>query len=115
MSLIAEFAKLAADLPQKIALITGQSQLTYRDILVMVQVLDDKLTAQGIFPGQTVAVASPRAEFIIPLALVASWRGWTVVFSGNSPQPLVEAGVAYDWLILTEAVAEGPAGRTKRV
>lgn len=115
MSLIAEFAKLAADLPQKIALITGQSQLTYRDILVMVQVLDDKLTAQGIFPGQTVAVASPRAEFIIPLALVASWRGWTVVFSGNSPQPLVEAGVAYDWLILTEAVAEGPAGRTIRV
>ncbi len=112
MSLVSEFAKVAARLPQKIALITTTSQLTFHDILAMVQVLDDRLTAQGIRPGQTVAVASPRAEFIIPLALLASYRGWTVVFSGNSPQPLTEAGLAFDWLILTEAGVEGPAGRT---
>lgn len=112
MSLVSEFAKVAARQPQKVALITGQSQLTYRDLLAMVQVLDDRLFALGIRPGQTVAVASPRAEFTIPLALLASFRGWTVVFSGQSPQPLTEARLAYDWLILTEAGVDGPPGRT---
>jgi acyl-CoA synthetase (AMP-forming)/AMP-acid ligase II len=115
MSLISEFAKVATRLPQKIALITGQSQLTYRDILAMVQVLDDRLNARGIRPGQTVALASPRAEFCIALALLASYRGWTAVFSGISPQPLTEAGLAYDWLLLTEPQAQGPEDRTIRI
>lgn len=112
MSLVAEFARVAARLPQKVALITATSQLTFGDILAMVAVLDDRLMAEGIRPGQTVAVASPRAEFTIPLALLASYRGWTVVFSGQSPQPLIEAGLAFDWLVLTEPGVQGPAGRT---
>lgn len=112
MSLIGEFARVAGRLPQKVALITPQSQLTFGDILGMVQILDLRLTAVGVKPGQTVAVASPRVEFTTALALVASLRGWTVVFSGQSPQPLVEAGLDYDWLILTEAGVPGPEGRT---
>lgn len=112
MSLVSEFAKVAARLPQKIALITATSQLTFRDLLAMVQVLDDNLTAQGVRPGQTVAIASPRAEFCITLALLASYRGWTAVFTGISPQPLVETGLAHDWLIVTEAGVTGPVGRT---
>lgn len=112
MSLVSEFAKVANRLPQKIALITATSQLTYQDILAMVAVLDDRLSGTGIRPGQTVAVASPRAEFVTALALLASLRGWTIAFSGISPQPLVETGLAYDWLVLTEPEATGPSGKT---
>jgi non-ribosomal peptide synthetase component E (peptide arylation enzyme) len=100
MTLIAAFARTALARPQKIALITGKSQMSYLDILQLVQVLDMELMTRGLREGQTVVMASKRPELCIALTLLLSWRGLTVIF--GPPEQVTDAGLAYDFVLATD-------------
>ncbi|MCV2879404.1 acyl--CoA ligase [Sedimentimonas flavescens] len=80
MSLIDSFARAAARRPEKIALITERSQLSYSDILQLVQIFDMQLLTHGLCAGKTVVLLSARAEFILVMTLVASLRGYRLAF-----------------------------------
>ncbi|TAG18874.1 MAG: hypothetical protein EAZ40_11110, partial [Rhodobacterales bacterium] len=60
MTLIASFARTALARPQKIALITEKSQMSFHDLLQLVQVMDLELVTRGLRTGQTVVMASRR-------------------------------------------------------
>src|SRR5690554_4004281 len=81
MSLISSFARRVRENPQKIALLTEKSQMTYEDILHLMHLLDVQLTTRGLRPGQVVVMASRRPEFCIAVALLLSLRRLTVIFS----------------------------------
>jgi acyl-coenzyme A synthetase/AMP-(fatty) acid ligase len=107
MTLTAAFAHSAQARPQKIALITEKSQMSYLDLLHLLQVLDVELATRGLRAGQTVVMASARPELCLGMALLMSWRGLTVIF--GPPDQVVAAGIAFDHIVATEA--EGPRDR----
>ena len=109
MSLVASFAGIAAERPKQVALITERSQMTYADLLGMVQILDLQLSARGVRQGQTVVLASSRAEFTLSFALLLSLRALQVIYAPIGA--VQEAGVAFDWAISTEPMPSVPPER----
>jgi acyl-coenzyme A synthetase/AMP-(fatty) acid ligase len=109
MTLIAAFARTALARPQKIALITEKSQMSYLDLLHLVQVLDLELVTRGLREGQTVVMASKRPELCVALTLLLSWRGLTVIFS--PPEQVTTAGLAYDYVLASDTNPALPPGR----
>jgi non-ribosomal peptide synthetase component E (peptide arylation enzyme) len=109
MTLIAAFARMALARPQKIALITEKSQMSYHDLLQLVQVLDLELVTRGLRDGQTVVMASKRPELCLALTLLLSWRGLTVIF--GPPEQVTDAGLAYDYVLATEPNPTVPRAR----
>ena len=107
--LIARFAAMAHQRPQQIALITERSQMTRRDILAMLHVIDTQLAARGVRPGQTVILDSARAEFTVVFALLLSLRGLRVVFSPVAA--VLEGGIAFDWAVGPEPMLALPPER----
>ena len=104
MTLISSFAYRVRENPQKIALLTEKSQMSYEDILHLVHLLDVELTTRGLRSGQTVVMTSRRPELCIALALLLSLRKLTVIFS---PHRLVEtAGLAFDHVVTTEPLPD---------
>jgi acyl-CoA synthetase (AMP-forming)/AMP-acid ligase II len=101
MTLIAAFARMALARPQKIALITEKSQMSYHDLLQLVQVLDLELVTRGLREGQTVVMASKRPELCLALTLLLSWRGLTVIFA--PPEQVTDAGLAFDHALATDS------------
>lgn len=87
MSLIDSFARAAAKRPEKIALITERSQLSFNDILQLVQIFDMQLLTHGLSAGKTVVLASARAEFVLVMTLVASLRGYRLSFVSTDLDP----------------------------
>lgn len=102
MSLIASFAHRARENPQKIALLTEKSQMTYLDILHLVHLLDVQFTTRGLRPGQTVVMASRRPEFCIAVSLLLSLRRLTVIFA--SAELVASAGLTFDRVLTTDPV-----------
>ncbi|ATG47686.1 hypothetical protein CEW89_08945 [Celeribacter ethanolicus] len=78
MSLMSDLAEIAAEQPQKIALITETSQMSYADLLDLIQRLDGPLAMKGLRPGHTLALDTSRAEFVIAAIFLASLRGLTL-------------------------------------
>ena len=104
MSLIDSFARAAARRPEKIALITERSQLSFDDILQLVQIFDMQLRTHGLDAGKTVVLASARAEFILVMTLVASLRGYRLSFVSSG---LDQDGPLTPDLVLVEEVQPG--------
>jgi non-ribosomal peptide synthetase component E (peptide arylation enzyme) len=109
MTLISSFARMALTRPQKIALITEKSQMSYHDLLQLVQVMDLELVTRGLRTGQTVVMASKRPELCVALTLLLSWRGLTVIFA--PPEQVAEAGLAFDYVLATEPSPSVPRAR----
>ncbi|PTQ74371.1 class I adenylate-forming enzyme family protein [Celeribacter persicus] len=84
MSLISELAEIAAKQPQKIALITETSQMSYADLLDLIQRLDGPLAMKGLRAGHTIALDSSRAEFVIAMIFLASLRGLTLALAPSA-------------------------------
>ncbi|MCR8725544.1 AMP-binding protein [Frigidibacter sp. ROC022] len=103
MTLISRFAQRATGNPQKIALLTEKSQMSFEDILHLVHLLDVELTTRGVRPGQTIVMTSRRPEFCIALCLLLSLRQLTVIFS--TPGPVLAAGLDFDRMLSTEPIA----------
>lgn len=109
MRLHAEFARVVQGNPDKVALITERNQLSYRDLADLVELFDIELAARGLRPGQCLAVETARADFTLPLAILASLRGLDVVFSPLAP--VVEAGIAVDRALVLAPSPHLPADR----
>ena len=100
MNLLAKFAEVAASRLEQIAVVTERSQLSYRDLLAIMSVLDARLRDRGVKPGDRIVLDSNRAEFIIPMALLLSYLRLTVIFA--PPASAAAARVSFDWLISLE-------------
>ena len=109
MTLMSAFARRARDNPQKIALLTEKSQMSYGDILQLVHLLDVQLTTRGLRPGQTLVMASRRPELCLALCLLLSLRDLTVIFS--VPEPVQAAGLAFDRVLTTDPIPGLPEDR----
>jgi non-ribosomal peptide synthetase component E (peptide arylation enzyme) len=101
MSIISAFAKVAAEQPQTIAMITERSQLTYQDILDLVHLIDMELATRGVRPEQTLVLDTARGEFTMAFTLLLSLRGYRVAFTSVKQAQL--GGLAFDRAIVTEA------------
>jgi acyl-CoA synthetase (AMP-forming)/AMP-acid ligase II len=101
MSLISEFATVAKQRPEQTALITEKSQLSYQDLINLVQAFDIELAARGLRTGDTVIINSSRAEFCITMALLLSYRGLTVIYT--TAQQALDAKLDFDYVISTDA------------
>lgn len=97
MSLISEFAEVASNRPQQTALITEKSQLSYQDILDLVQVFDIELSSNGVRSGQTLILDSSRAEFCLVMALLLSYKGLSVAYT--SAHQATQAGIDFDFVV----------------
>jgi acyl-coenzyme A synthetase/AMP-(fatty) acid ligase len=94
MSLIGDFARIVAARPRKVALITEKSQLTFEDLRNLVIAFDIELTTRGVRPGQTLVMATARAEFCLVMAILMNLRSYTVIFAPVAP--VLAAGIAVD-------------------
>lgn len=101
MSLISAFAQQALKRQEQIALITDQSQMTYADLLLLVQRLQSALSARGVKPGDTIVMPNRRGEFSVGFSLLASLGAYRLIFA--SLGSVIEAGVDYDWFVDTSA------------
>ncbi|MBI1417861.1 MAG: AMP-binding protein [Limimaricola sp.] len=99
-SLIATFARIAADRPEQIALITAQSQMSYGDIIDLVHLLDVELSSRGVKPGQTLILDTSRAELCTAFALLLSLRGFSVAYS--SLRVALAVGLDFDRAIVLQ-------------
>jgi acyl-coenzyme A synthetase/AMP-(fatty) acid ligase len=106
MSLISEFAEVARVRPKQIALVTEKSQLSYQDLIDLVQCLDVELAARGVRSGQTLILDSARAEFCVAFALLLSLRSFTVVFT--TTQLAVKSGMTFDRVVTTDPTDRVP-------
>lgn len=98
--LIEAFYKTAMQFPDKIALITERSQMSFKDVLALTQVLDIHLKTRGVREEQTLVVDTNRGELCIAFSLLLSLRSLTVIFA---PSELVaRRGVHFDWLVTAE-------------
>ncbi|RYE50333.1 MAG: hypothetical protein EOP21_04060, partial [Hyphomicrobiales bacterium] len=100
MTLISAFAVTALARPQKTALVTEKSQMSYLDLLHLLQVLDVQLVTRGLREGHTVVMSSRRPELCVALTLLLSWRGLSVIF--GPPEDVLNAGLAFDLVLGTE-------------
>lgn len=79
--LVEAFYETAMAYPEKIALLTERSQMSYRDVLALMQVLDIQLRTRGVREGQTIVVETDRGELCIAFALLLSLRSLNVIFA----------------------------------
>lgn len=79
--LIEALYRAAMKRPDKIALITERSQMSYKDLLSLTQVLDIQLKTRGVREGQTIVVDTNRGELCLAFALLLSLRSLNVIFS----------------------------------
>lgn len=79
--LLEAFYRTAMERPDKIALITERSQMSYKDLLSLMQILDIQLRTRGVREGQTIVVDTNRGELCLAFALLLSLRSLTVIFS----------------------------------
>ena len=80
MRLIEEMLETTQRIPDKTALFTEKSQLSFADIMRMVSLLDRALTRHGVKPGQLIVMDSNRGELCIAFSFLLSWRGLRVAF-----------------------------------
>lgn len=109
MNLYDEFSKVAATRPDKIALITHRSQLTFKDLLGIAHILDMELSSRGVRPGQTLVLDTARAEMCLAFSLLLSLRGLTVIFA--SPVNVLAAKLEFDWVISLDTDQNDPAAK----
>jgi len=79
--LITSVARAANLNPEKIALVTEKSQMSYSDLLGLVQVMDVQLSTRGVRAGQTVVFSPARGELCLAFALLVSLRSLTGIYS----------------------------------
>ncbi|UOF14572.1 non-ribosomal peptide synthetase [Lysobacter capsici] len=70
---LAQFQQQAARTPDAIAVISGDTSLSYRELDEGSTRLAQRLIARGVQPGAIVAIALPRDEILIA-ALLAVWK-----------------------------------------
>jgi acyl-coenzyme A synthetase/AMP-(fatty) acid ligase len=104
--LVEAFYRTAMAHPEKIALITERSQMSYRDILALMQVLDIQLKTRGVRNGQTIVVDTDRGELCIAFALLLSLRSLNVIFS--SARLVEQRKVAFDRIVTMAPVEDVP-------
>ena len=109
MTLISTFARRALDQPQKIAVITERSQMSFLDLLHLAHALDVELVTRGLRSGHTVVMTSKRPELCLAMSLLLSWRGLTMIF--GPVDQVIRAGIAFDLAIGTEAAPNLPTGK----
>lgn len=100
--IISRFAASAALRPNKVALITEKNQLTYDDLLQLVQVFETRFRTSGVKPGNTVVVLAEQPEFVLVSYLLASRMSLTLVFS--SVALVRAAGLKFDKVLASEPV-----------
>lgn len=98
--IFAQFLDVVQEVPEKIALITDQSQMSYRDISNLARVIDIQLSQYNIKKGQTIVLASKRAEFVFAFLIVSSFRNFTLVFA--SDREIKNGGLEFDRIVGTE-------------
>ncbi|GGE59090.1 AMP-binding protein [Actibacterium pelagium] len=83
MRLYELFYKSAEKRPEKTALFTENSQLSYRDLLQLVVAIDRALKDRGVKSGQTLLIDTDRGDLCIAFALLLSLRGYGVIYAGE--------------------------------
>ena len=68
--LVEMYWEAATAAPDKIALLTENSQMSNSDLLGLAHVLDMQLSSRGVSEGDTVALTTSRSELCIAFALV---------------------------------------------
>jgi acyl-coenzyme A synthetase/AMP-(fatty) acid ligase len=107
MRLITAFCETARRFPDKVALITEKSQLSFSEILQVANACEAALLARGLRGGMRIVLTSERPEFAIAFALLLSRHSLTVIFA--SARLVHEAGIAYDLAVGTETSPLLPA------
>ncbi|GEM_PF-2273362 len=97
MRLIQLFCETVVRSPEKTALITEKSQLSFAEVLGIARILEARLMARGLRQGMRVVLETDRPEFLVAFALVLSRRSLTVIFAPVAQA--IEAGVAFDLLV----------------
>ena len=104
--LVEMYWEAATAAPDKIALLTENSQMSNSDLLGLAHVLDMQLSSRGVSEGDTVALTTSRSELCIAFALVVSLRSLTGLFC--SARDLLGSGIEFDWALTTAPVADLP-------
>ena len=100
--IITRFAASAALRPSKVALITERNQLTYDDLLYLVEVFETRLRTAGVKQGAKVILTSDRSEFVIAGYMVASRMSLTMIIA--TPRIVEAANEHFDHVLASEAV-----------
>lgn len=82
--IFSRFLDVAQRLPEKVALLTDKSQMSFGDIVRLVQVIDVQLSQYNLQDGETIALSTKRAEFVFAFIILASFRNLTLVFATAS-------------------------------
>lgn len=105
-SLFELFSRTANAFPDRIALITESSQMSFQDVLDLVGVLDMQLQTRGVREGDVVVLSTSRAEMVIAFALLLSKRSISVIFS--PVERAMAAGIDFDRIVSTKAHPDLP-------
>lgn len=97
MSLFRQFERVAKTNPQTIAIISGKNQLTYSNLLEMVELFEVNLLRRLPARDLRIAMTSNKLEFYLIMMLVASRNSYTVIFT--DPETLRNCGVEYDYVV----------------
>jgi len=79
MRLIDAFAETARRYPEKLALITEKSQLSFNDIIVLAAACEANLRPNGLRPGMRLVLTTDRPEFVLGFTLLASRLSLTLI------------------------------------
>ncbi|MBW6506408.1 MAG: acyl--CoA ligase [Rhodobacteraceae bacterium] len=109
MRLIQLFCETVARNPEKTALITEKSQLSFAELLGLARILEARLMERGLRQGMRVVLDADRPEFQLAFALVLSRRSLTVIFAKAAQ--VIEAGVAFDLVVCAASLALVPPAR----
>ena len=102
--------KIAQSSPDKIALITENNQLNYRDFVGMLVILENQLAAAGVTSNSVVVANTNRAELEILLNVLPSYVGFHIIHSDVNA--VVEAGIDFDFYVGLFPVDTVPANKT---
>ncbi len=91
-------ARTIAEHPAKTAVLTERSQLGFDDLQRLIATMDMQLRTRGVQPGDSLVVDMQRGELCIALAMVASLRSLTVIFT--FPKVVRAAGLS-DFKVVT--------------
>lgn len=98
--LISAFCETATRFPDKVALITEQSQFSFHDLEKIARSCEAALFPRGMAPGATLVLTTERPEFVVAFSLLASRRALRLIFA--AARQVHEAGLAYDLAVGTE-------------
>ncbi|MHA1128781.1 MAG: hypothetical protein ACTSRN_07520, partial [Alphaproteobacteria bacterium] len=109
MSLFQKFKAVADSNPQKVAFTTASNQLTYANIMAMVDLFDLNLRRHIGSGTKRIAFTSAKSEFYVIMMLIASRSSHQLILSSGADAD--NAGVEYDYLVSEIQTPDKPNSR----